>query len=135
MQCAAVLWLLACAGRVTAFKDVPRRGLLPRCPNPAIPGKSWLSPWLPMTEVLADCCRFTSSNPRQTIGSGLEDYQGANSDQMGLQWSICYCLLLFSCLNKTHSELWPGLRLLICKALTILCSSVCNHLHFGIITA
>ena len=97
-----------------------------------LPGKPWLSPSLLMTDILADCCTLKSANPRRAIGFGLEDYRGESSYQMGV--TVVYLLLLFSCLSKKHSELWPGLSLLIPKVLTILCSTVCNHLHFGVIT-
>lgn len=95
------------------------------------PGKAWPSPSLLMTEVLADHCTFTSTNPRGAVGFGSEDYWGENSYQLGV--IVVHLLLLFSCLSKNHRELWPGLWL-IPKVLTILCSTVCNHLHFGVIT-
>lgn len=59
--------------------------------RPAAPGKIWLSPCLLTTDILADCYRFTSANPKQVIGSSQKDYQGENSNQKGLQWSICRC--------------------------------------------
>lgn len=95
------------------------------------PGKAWPSPSLPMTDILADHCTFTSTNPRGAVGFGSEDYWGESSYQLGV--TVVHLLLLFSCLSKNHRELWPGLWL-IPKVLTILCSTVCNHLQFGVIT-
>lgn len=60
-------------------------------PSRLRPGKAWLSPSLLMTDILADCCTLTSTNPRGAVGFGPEDYRGENSSQKGLQWCICYC--------------------------------------------
>lgn len=59
--------------------------------HPATPGESWLCPCFLLTDVLAGCCRFMSANPTEAVGPGLEDYQGENSVQMGLEWTICCC--------------------------------------------
>lgn len=76
-------------------------------------GKAWLSPSLLTTDILADCCTLTSTNPRGAVGFGLEDYRGESSYQMVV--TAVHLLPLFSCLSKKESELWPGLWLLILK--------------------
>lgn len=126
--------LLACAGRLIAVKDVPRHGLLPCCPNPSsctqenlalpffTPDRSF--DWLLQVHI---CKPQRSNRPWPGGLPTLELWPDGVAVEL--------LLLLFSCLDKSHSELWPGLGLRICKVLTILCSSVCSHLHFGIITS